>query len=77
MRPRRAPPPSLAAGFHIPLTCAPEPRDCADVDGAAGEDPALGLVWIGGLRLSAEGAPLVLPLQPPARGLSPGLTRGP
>lgn len=47
------------------------------MDGASGGDPALGLVWIGSLRLSTEGAPVALPLQLPPRGLSPVLTRGP
>lgn len=45
------------------------------VDGAAGGDPALGRAWIGGLRLSAEDAPVLLPPPPPSpqRGLSLGL----
>lgn len=75
MRIHWALPPPPIARFHTPPRPYSQARDCAAVDGSAGRDPALGLVWIGRLRLSAEGAPVVLPLLPPPRGFSLRLTR--
>lgn len=74
MRILRVPPPPRMASFHIPRPRS-RARDCVAVDGAAGGDPALGRAWIGGLRLSAEDAPVLLPPPPPSpqRGLSLGL----
>ena len=62
-----------------PASTYPRPRsrarDCVAVDGAFGGDPALGRAWIGGPRLSAEDAPVLLPRPPPSPqwGLSLGL----
>lgn len=53
----RVPPPPRMASFHIPRPRS-RARDCVAVDGAVGGDPALGRAT-GGLRLSAEDAPVL------------------